>query len=109
MGQRKKIAFQQEISQIFRKFELPDTNKSGVIHYLLSLNIFEAKELPNWREEQVECLFEQLSYLGIKYFGNSSFLDRALDTLQEMPAYQNQRFLDLCMKFVLICKSWEKK
>ncbi len=109
MGDRKKVAFCQEISYILQQSWLFSSKKSGSIHYLLFLNPMQTKNLPNLREEYIEQLFERLGYLCIKYFGNTKFLDRALDSLQEMPIYSNDRVLSLCLKFVLICKNLAKK
>ncbi|MGL5880484.1 MAG: Npun_F0813 family protein [Xenococcaceae cyanobacterium] len=109
MGERKKVAFCQEISYILEQSWVFSSKKSGSIHYLLFLNPMQTKNLPNLREEYIEQLFDRLGYLCIKYFGNTKFLDRALDLLQEMPIYSNERVLSLCLKFVLICKNLEKK
>jgi hypothetical protein len=109
MGEKKKVAFCQEISYILEQSWVFSSKKSGSIHYLLFLDPMQTKNLPNVREEYIEQLFDRLGYVCIKYFGNTKFLDRALDSLQAMPIYSNDRVLSLCLKFVLICKNLEKK
>jgi hypothetical protein len=109
MGNRKKEHFQEEVSQIFQQFLSTDSAVPASIDYLLMLDPLTAKNLPDWTEEQIDELFARVGSLAIRYFGNISFLDRALEAIKELPVYQNSEVLRLCMKFVLICKNIEKQ
>jgi hypothetical protein len=105
MGNRQKKAFQEEIIELLEEFISPDSNNIDLIDRSLVANPLTAEELPDWTDEEIDRLFFKLGNLGIKYFGNLSFVDRALEALKEFPVYQNSQFFKLSMKFIFICKN----
>jgi hypothetical protein len=104
MGTNKKIAFQEELTKIFKQCLLPGAESSEPINYLLRIDPLEVNDLPSWQEKHLEKLFPKLGRLGKKYFGNTSFVERTIDTLKSLPIYQQPQMMNCCMQFVLMSK-----
>lgn len=109
MGNRQKKAFQEEIIELLEQFLPPDSSNKDLIDRSLIASPLTTEELPTWTEEEIEQLFFQLGNLGMKYFGNINFVDRALEALKEFPVYQNPQFFKISMKFIFICKNLNSK
>lgn len=104
MGASQKRTFQEEMTKIFKQCLLPGAESPGAINPLLTVDPLIATGLPIWRQKELEILFPRVGRLSKKYFGNTTFVERAVETLKELPIYTNPRFMYCCMQFVLMCK-----
>jgi hypothetical protein len=104
MGVSQKRTFQEEMTKIFKQCLLPGAESPAAINSLLTVDPLTATRLPIWEQKELEILFPRLGRLSKKYFGNTSFVERAIETLKELPIYTNPRFMYCCMQFVLMCK-----
>ena len=104
MGSSQKRTFQEELTKIFKQCLLPGADSPATINALLTVDPLTARGLPVWGQKEIELLFPRLGRLGRKYFGSTSFVERAIESLKELPIYTNPRFMYCCMQFVLICK-----
>ncbi|NJK50205.1 hypothetical protein HC931_20550 [Candidatus Gracilibacteria bacterium] len=104
MGEGQKIAFLEEMTKIFKQSLLPGAESSAAINPLLTINPLTTTNLPNWEQKELSALFPKVGRIGKKYFGSTTFVERAIDALKELPFSNNARFMYCCMQFVLMCK-----
>jgi hypothetical protein len=104
MGTSQKRAFQEELTKIFKQSLLPGAETSQNINPLLTINPLTATQLPTWGQKEIDILFPRLGRLGKKYFSSTTFVERTVELLQNLPFYSNPKFMYCCMQFVLLCK-----
>jgi hypothetical protein len=104
MGSSQKRTFQEELTKIFKQCLLPGAESPANINPLLIVDPLVAKGLPVWGQKEIEILFPRVGRLCKKYYGSNSFVERAVESLKDLPIYTNPRFMYCCMQFVLICK-----
>jgi hypothetical protein len=104
MGEGQKIAFQEEMTKVFKQALLPGSESPATINPLLTINPLTATNLPKWEQKEISVLFPKVGRVGKKYFGSTTFVERAVDALKELPISNNARFMYCCMQFVLMCK-----
>jgi hypothetical protein len=105
MGASQKRAFQEDMTKVFKQCLLPGANTPESINYLLTIDPLATTKLPIWEQKNMEMVFSRLARVGKKYFGNTTFVERTIDVLKELPIYSNPQFMYCCMQFVLLCKS----
>lgn len=105
MGASQKRAFQEDMTKVFKECLLPGANTPETINYLLTIDPLATTNLPIWEQKNLEKLFPRLARVGKKYFGNTTFVERAIDAFKELPIYSNPQFMYGCIQFVLFCKS----
>jgi len=64
------------------------------VQQVLTADPLNSLQLPPWREAQVISLLQEIHRLGRAYFGNSGFVQNALDSLQDLPTIDRTAFLD---------------
>jgi hypothetical protein len=104
MGTSQKRSFQEDLTKIFKQCLLPGAETSQIINPLLIVNPFTATKLPIWGQKEIDLLFPRLGQLGKKYFSSTTFVERTVNILQDLPVYSNPKFMYCCMQFVLLCK-----
>jgi hypothetical protein len=92
LGARQASLFQKDIADVFRQWRFPQAETPDAINYLLTMDPLAALQLPPWQEHHLNTLLQELHRIGKAYFGNTSFKDRALDALQDMPAADRTEF-----------------
>ena len=92
LGARQASVFQKDISDVFRQWRFPQAETPDAINYLLTMDPMTALQMPPWQEHHLNTLLQELHRIGKAYFGNTSFKDRALDALQDMPAADRTQF-----------------
>ncbi|AFY67578.1 Npun_F0813 family protein [Geitlerinema sp. PCC 7407] len=92
LGNRQAAAFQKEISSVFQQWKFPQTESPEAINYLLTMDPLAGGQVPPWQEHHLNTLLQELHRLGKDYFGNLSFVERAMDALQDLPAGDRQQF-----------------
>ncbi len=92
LGARQASLFQKDIADVFRQWRFPQAETPDAINYLLTMDPLSALQLPPWQEHHLNTLLQELHRIGKGYFGNTSFKDRALDALQDMPGADRTEF-----------------
>jgi hypothetical protein len=84
LGGRQAGLFQKDISEIFKQWNFPQADTPDAVKYLLTMDPLNAAKLPPWQEHHLNTLLQELHRLGKAYFGNTSFVERAVDALQDL-------------------------
>jgi hypothetical protein len=100
MGLKQKKAFVRELVEILHKSNLPATDSLKKIEILFGLDPMQNDGLPIWRQEDIDYFLSQIAMLGIKYFGNTSFVYRTVDYLKQLPIYKKAEFMHCVGQFL---------
>lgn len=92
LGNRQAGLFQKDISQVFKQWRFPQADSPDEVNYLLTTDPLNAAHLPPWQEHHLNTLLQELHRLGKSYFGNTTFAERAIETLQDLPAAEQDQF-----------------
>lgn len=93
LGSRQAGLFQKELTDIFLQWRFPQADSPDAVKYLLTVDPLNAVQIPPWEEHHLITLLQELHRLGKQYFGNASFVSRAIDALEDMPAAERTQFL----------------
>ncbi|MBW4465843.1 MAG: hypothetical protein KME07_10455 [Pegethrix bostrychoides GSE-TBD4-15B] len=93
LGARQVAAFRKELFEAFRQHQLPQANLPEAIEQLLVVNPLALVQVPNWQEHQLQGLLQALHRIGKQHFGNANFVERAMESLQELPHQDREAFL----------------
>lgn len=94
LGNRQAGSFQKEIAQIFKKWKFPQADTPDAVKNWLEVDPLGGVKMPPWQEHHLNTLLQELYRLGKDYFGNTSFVERAIDILEDMPANERKQFID---------------
>jgi hypothetical protein len=94
LGAKQAVSFEKDITEIFGKSKLPLVSSKEVVRHLLTINPLEMGNLPNWQENHVITLLQELHRLGKAYFGNTNFARQVKDKLQDIPETERSLFLN---------------
>jgi hypothetical protein len=86
--------FQKDMTTMFQKWKFPQTESPDAVKVLLTTDPLKSLQIPTWQDHHLNKLLEELHQLGKKYFGNTSFTERALETLQDLSDADQARFTD---------------
>ncbi|MBL1175411.1 Npun_F0813 family protein [Pantanalinema sp. GBBB05] len=92
LGNRQAGLFQKDISEVFKQWHFPQAESPDAVKQLLTLDPLNAAQLPPWQEHHLNTLLQELHRIGKSYFGNTSFAERALDALQDLPSGDRSQF-----------------
>ena len=92
LGNRQAGLFQKDISDVFKQWRFPQAETPDAVKAVLSLDPISAVQLPAWQEHHLNTLLQELHRLGKSYFGNTSFVPRAVDTLEDLPGGEKSQF-----------------
>jgi hypothetical protein len=93
LGSRQAGSFQKNITEVFQQWRFPKADSPDAIQYLLTVDPLNSAHIPPWEEHHLITLLQELHRLGKQYFGNASFVSRAIDALQDMPEAERSHFL----------------
>ncbi|MER3475534.1 MAG: hypothetical protein C4287_01735, partial [Leptolyngbya sp. ERB_1_2] len=94
MGTKQAASFERDLTNVFQQWRFPQTGSPAAVKQLLSVNPLNSLQTPTWQESLLNVLLQELHRLGKAYFGKSSFADRILDALQDLPQGERNRFLE---------------
>ena len=94
LGNRQAGSFEKEITETFKKWRFPQAESADAVTQLLNMDPLGGAQVPSWQEHHLNTLLQELYRLGKAYFGNTSFVERALDILEDMPAAERKQFRD---------------
>lgn len=93
LGARQVGAFRKELTTIFQQNRVPYGEATEAVEQLLSSDPLALIQVPPWRESHLNMLLQELYRLGKQHFGNTNFVERAMETLQDMPLKERGFFL----------------
>ncbi len=94
LGNRQASAFQKEIAKVFQQWKFPQADSESAVNELLDLDPLEGDRVPPWQEHHLNTLLQELHRLGKEYFGNSNFVERVIEALQDMPDSDRTQFIE---------------
>ncbi len=84
LGNRQAGLFQKDIADVFKQWHFPQADSPEALKYLLTVDPLDAAQIPPWQEHHLNTLLQELHRIGKAYFGNTTFTERAIDTLQDL-------------------------
>lgn len=93
LGARQVSVFRKELLTIFEQNRFPESEAKESIEQVLTIDPLALVQVPSWRERQLDLLLQELYRLGKQHFGNANFVERAMETLQDMPIKERGFFL----------------
>ncbi len=92
LGARQVAAFRRELLAVFRQYQLPQADQPEMIDQLLDVNPLALVQVPSWQENQLRALLQALHQIGKQHFGNANFVERAMESLQDLPIRERDAF-----------------
>ena len=93
LGSRQAGLFQKNISEVFQQWRFPKADSPDAVRNLLTNDPLSSSQVPPWEEHHLITLLQELHRLGKQYFGNTSFVARAIDALEDMPEAEQTQFI----------------
>ena len=94
MGTKQAASFEKDVLAVFQQWKFPQADSPQAIKQLLTVDPLNSLQTPTWQENLLNVLLQELHRLGKAYFGKSSFSQRVLDALQDLPSGDRGRFID---------------
>ncbi|MDX2254723.1 MAG: hypothetical protein NW214_04335 [Pseudanabaenaceae cyanobacterium bins.39] len=85
LGNRQANSFKQDLLKFMQQGKFAQGESMQSLEAVLSINPLDSIQIPNWDEAKLQILLGELHRLASSYFGNSSFVDNAIDALNELP------------------------
>ena len=85
LGVRQATSFKQDLLKFMQKGKFAQGETLNALEEVLSINPLNSVQVPNWDESKLQLFLGELHRLASSYFGNSSFVDSAIDALNELP------------------------
>jgi hypothetical protein len=92
LGNRQAGLFQKNISEVFKQWHFPQAETPEAVKYLLTIDPLNIAQVPPWQEHHLNTLLQELHRLGKAYFGNTTFVERAIDSLQDLADGDRSQF-----------------
>lgn len=93
LGTRQVATFRKELTALFQRNQLPAYSPEA-IDQLLTVDPLELLQIPTWREPQLNLLLQELYRIGKQHFGNANFIERAMQSLQDMSTKDRTTFVN---------------
>ncbi|AFY71043.1 hypothetical protein Pse7367_2790 [Thalassoporum mexicanum PCC 7367] len=94
LGNRQAGSFKQDMYKLMAQGKFSQVSNPKDIEQLLELDPISSMQIPSWDDNRLQTLLGDLFKLAQDYFGNNSFVDNALDALEDMPESDRQKFGD---------------
>ncbi len=85
LGHRQAGSFKQDLLRVMQQGKFAQTATLIALEGVLSINPLNTVQIPNWDESKLQLLLGELHRLANSYFGNNSFVDSAIEALNELP------------------------
>ena len=85
LGNRQAGSFKQDLLRVMQQGKFAQSETLIALEGVLSINPLNSVQIPNWNESKLQLLLGELHRLASSYFGNSSFVDSALEALNDLP------------------------
>lgn len=94
LGSRQAGLFQKNLTEVFQHWRFPQADSPAAVDNLLTMDPLNPNQLPPWEEHHLMTLLQELHRLGKQYFGNTSFVARAIDALEDLPPAERTQFVN---------------
>ena len=85
LGMRQASSFKQDLLKFMQQGNFAQSTTIAALESVLSINPLDPVQVPNWDESKLQLLLGELHKLAGSYFGNNSFVDSALEALNDLP------------------------
>ena len=85
LGARQAGSFKQDLLKFMQQGKFAQSETINALEAVLSINPLNSVQIPNWDEGKLQLLLGEVHRLASSYFGNTSFVDSAIDALNELP------------------------
>lgn len=85
LGMRQSNSFKQDLLKFMQQGHFAQSETISALESVLAINPLDPIQVPNWDEGKLQLLLGELFRLASSYFGNSSFVDSALEALNDLP------------------------
>lgn len=92
LGQKQADLFEKDIAGILIQSQFPQATSDNAIKALFTMDPL-ATQVPPWDETHLVQLLQAVHRFGKDYFGNTTFTERAVDALEDLPDSDRQKFL----------------
>lgn len=94
LGARQAGAFQKELGDVLKQWRFPQADTPNAVTALLTtIDPLVPEQMPPWQEHHQSKLLEELHRIARSYFGNESFAERAVGTLQDLSKADRAQFV----------------
>jgi len=91
LGNKQADSFAEDIAKVFSQWRFPEADSSSAVNHLLQVDPL-ATTVPPWQEHHLNTLLQELHRLGKGYFGNTNFIERVLESLEDMSENDQAQF-----------------
>ncbi|MEO1095391.1 MAG: Npun_F0813 family protein [Cyanobacteria bacterium J06638_28] len=92
LGNKQAELFERDIAQALTKANFPQMNSDKAVKAVLTMDPL-ATQVPAWGETHLQQLLAETHRLGKNYFGNTTFTDRSLEALEDLPSGERTQFV----------------
>lgn len=85
LGTRQAGSFKQDLLKFMQQGKFAQCDNLKALEVILSINPLNSVQIPNWDESKLQMLLGEVHRLGSSYFGSNSFVDSAIEALNELP------------------------
>ena len=85
LGVRQSDSFKQDLLRFMQTNKFAQCENIPSLERVLAINPLNTVQIPNWDETKLRLLLVELHRLGTSYLGNNSFVDGAIEALNELP------------------------
>ncbi|MEH2292785.1 Npun_F0813 family protein [Nostoc sp.] len=93
LGAKQAALFEKDIAQVLQQKQFPQVSSLEAVKYLVSTNPLPIAKIPDWQENHVVTLLQELHRLGKAYFGNANFTKQVIYKLEDMPEGERSLFI----------------
>ncbi|MEH1934264.1 MAG: Npun_F0813 family protein [Nostoc sp.] len=94
LGAKQAALFQKDIAEVLQQKQFPQVSSLEAVKYLVSTNPLPTAKIPDWQENHVVILLQELHRLGKAYFGNANFTKQVIYKLEDMPEAERSLFIN---------------
>jgi hypothetical protein len=85
LGVRQAASFKHDLLKFMQQGKFAQSETLSALESVLSINPLDSVQIPNWDESKLQLLLSEIHRLASSYFGNNSFVDSAIEALNELP------------------------
>ncbi|MEH2139152.1 Npun_F0813 family protein [Nostoc sp.] len=93
LGARQAALFEKDIAEVLKQKQFPQVSSLEAVKYLVSTNPLPTAKIPDWQENHVVILLQELHRLGKAYFGNANFTKQVIYKLEDMSEAERSLFI----------------
>ena len=85
LGARQAVSFKQDLLKFMQQGKFAQSESIVALENVLSINPLHSVQIPNWDESRLQLLLGELHRLASSYLNNDSFVNTAIDALNDLP------------------------